>query len=280
MSAGDEDDPFLAGWRRWRAARLAQLREPYGVLSPLGLHWLGQYPERHPDVPGLWWADEDGARVRATAEEDLWVDGKRVVGELVVRDRGVIPGPGNAVQVTSGDTRVDVLAFADDPEPGVRWALRPRSPRAPALLAFRDVPALPPSREWVTTAEWEGYDQPRRQQLDTALDTVRREFVLSGRLVFRLAGRELALEPYGNHGDVLNIPFRDQTSGVTTFGAARVVYARRPKGPLRDGQRVVLDFNRAINPPCAFSPYASCALPPRGNTLPIAVEAGELAPRS
>ncbi|MFC8075108.1 DUF1684 domain-containing protein [Streptomyces sp. NPDC057307] len=271
-------DAFLASWEQWRAARLDQLREPYGILSPIGLHWLGTQPQSHPEVPGVWWVAAGGVRVRATAAEALRVDGVLVDGEVAVRDEGVVPPPGGAVQVASGELRVDVLAFPDAGGQETRWALRPRSPRSPALRRFRDVPALPPRPEWVTRAVFASYPQPRRQVLATALDTVRREFLIPGRLVFRLAGRELALEPYGGREDLLNIPFRDLTSGATTYGAARVLYARRPTGPLRDGQEVVLDFNRAINPPCAFTPYASCALPPTGNTLPVAVEAGELTP--
>lgn len=269
---------FLASWQEWRTARLDQLREPYGVLSPLGLHWLGHQPQRHPDVPGLWWVADGGVRVRAGATEELLVDGALVDGERAVRDADVVPPPGGAVRVSRGDIRVDVLAFPGTGDEETRWALRPRSPRSPALRRFREVPVLPPDPAWVTRAVFVPYPQPRRQVLDTALDTVRREFAIPGRLTFRLAGRDLSLEPYGHREDVLNIPFRDLTSGATSYGAARVLYARRPPGPLRAGQEVVLDFNRAINPPCAFTPFASCALPPSGNTLPVAVEAGELTP--
>ncbi|HZJ44338.1 MAG TPA: DUF1684 domain-containing protein [Pyrinomonadaceae bacterium] len=71
--------------------------------------------------------------------------------------------------------------------------------------------------------------------------------------------------------DKLFILFRDRTVGKSTYGAGRFLYAEMPK----DG-KVVLDFNRAENPPCAFTPYATCPLPPRQNRLPIAITAGEL----
>ena len=63
---------------------------------------------------------------------------------------------------------------------------------------------------------------------------------------------------------------RDGTSGKETYGAGRFLYSERPKG-----DRVVLDFNKAYSPPCAFTPYATCPLPPKQNHLPIRIEAGE-----
>lgn len=273
------DTAFVAAWEEWRRSREKLLREPYGILSPVALHWLAPEPQRFPDVPGTWRATDGGVLVRAT-DEELYVDGAPVTGEVTVRHAGVVPPPGGAVQVAGGDLRIDVLAFQEPGGPReVRWAIRPRSPRSPALLGFTGVRAYPPDPRWVTRAVFEAYGQPgRKMVLDTALDTVRREFTIHGRLRFTLAGRELTLEPYGGRDGVFNIPFRDLTSGATTYGAARVVYASRPPGPMHDGQEVTLDFNRAINPPCAFTAYATCALPPTGNTLPVPVEAGEFAP--
>ncbi|HYN00995.1 MAG TPA: DUF1684 domain-containing protein, partial [Vicinamibacteria bacterium] len=65
---------------------------------------------------------------------------------------------------------------------------------------------------------------------------------------------------------------RDQTSGKETYGAGRFLYADLPKAG-----KVVLDFNKAYNPPCAFTPYATCPLPPPQNWMPVRVEAGEMA---
>lgn len=73
-------------------------------------------------------------------------------------------------------------------------------------------------------------------------------------------------------GDELWFVFTDTTAGTETYEAARFLYA-----PMPVGQRVVLDFNRAYNPPCAYNPFTTCPLPPRENRLPIAVRAGEKA---
>ena len=93
-----------------------------------------------------------------------------------------------------------------------------------------------------------------------------------GYAVFRLNGQELRLRPVLEEPDAKELfyIFRDQTSGKETYGAGRFLYSGMPK----DGQ-VVLDFNKAYNPPCAFTPYATCPLPPAENRLPIRLEAGE-----
>jgi uncharacterized protein len=87
--------------------------------------------------------------------------------------------------------------------------------------------------------------------------------------VFEVAGRTLSLEPTAD-GERLTFVFRDATAGAGTYGAGRFLDAEAP----RDG-RVVLDFNRAVNPPCAFTPHATCPLPRPENVLPVPVTAGE-----
>src|SRR5439155_2263576 len=90
-----------------------------------------------------------------------------------------------------------------------------------------------------------------------------------GYATFQLQGQTIRLDPV-LEGDQLFFIFRDQTSGKTTYGAGRFLYSDLPK----DG-KVVLDFNKAYNPPCAFTPYATCPLPPKQNRLPVRIEAGE-----
>jgi uncharacterized protein (DUF1684 family) len=96
--------------------------------------------------------------------------------------------------------------------------------------------------------------------------------VIPGVVHFKHGSDDIKLQVLDD-GDELMIVFADATSGKETYGAARFLYAKKPvKG------RTMLDFNLAENPPCAFTPYATCPLPPAGNRLSIRVEAGELAP--
>jgi uncharacterized protein (DUF1684 family) len=94
-----------------------------------------------------------------------------------------------------------------------------------------------------------------------------------GYVSFTIAGQEYHLEALLESANAkeLFFMFRDATSGKTTYGAGRYLYTELPK----DG-RVIVDFNRAMNPPCAFTEFATCPLPPAANRLPIGVTAGEL----
>jgi len=87
---------------------------------------------------------------------------------------------------------------------------------------------------------------------------------------FTLKGQRLRLDPVGE-GDVLFFVFKDLTSGRETYPPGRFLYTDLPQN-----DEVVLDFNRAVNPPCAFTPYATCPLPPAQNHLAVRIEAGEL----
>jgi hypothetical protein len=89
---------------------------------------------------------------------------------------------------------------------------------------------------------------------------------------FEFQGTGCSLEPVESGGKLFFI-FRDGTSGKETYGSGRFLYADRPK----DGT-VILDFNKAVNPPCAFTLFATCPLPPAQNRLPVRIEAGEMAP--
>ncbi|MFE4663605.1 hypothetical protein ACFRI7_02105 [Streptomyces sp. NPDC056716] len=141
--------------QEWRAA-LAQLREPYGILSPIALHWLGTGPQRFEGVPGGRQADPGGVRVQAGPKGELYVEGALVDGERVVRHGGVVPPPGGTVKVSCGELRIDVLGFEDVDRPReIRWAIRVRSPRSPTVF--------------------EHYRRTHRVVLETALETVRRE---------------------------------------------------------------------------------------------------------
>jgi uncharacterized protein (DUF1684 family) len=90
-----------------------------------------------------------------------------------------------------------------------------------------------------------------------------------GLLVFKLNGQEYTLQPVTEDGELF-IMFRDLTTGKTTYPAGRFLYADLPQN-----DQVTLDFNKAFNPPCAFTTFATCPLPPSQNRLKIAIPAGE-----
>ena len=138
--------------------------------------------------------------------------------------------------------------------------VRPRHPDSPNLRAYRGTPCYPPDPGWVLPGRFEPYPAPDGEAV--------------GEVVFSYGGSEHRLVAWGEDDDSLWILFRDATSGVTTYPANRQLLAAPPSP---DGT-VRLDFNRAINMPCAYTDFATCPVPPAANTLPFAVEAGEQTP--
>ena len=135
----------------------------------------------------------------------------------------------------------------------------------------RELPPLPwfPIREtYRVRARWVGYDRPKSIAIADVLGDTS-EHLSPGYAVFTLGGRELRLEPVGQP-DGLFFIFKDLTSGDETYPAGRFLDTPPP----RDGF-VDLDFNKAYSPHCAFTPYATCPLPPPQNRLAVRVEAGE-----
>ena len=152
---------------------------------------------------------------------------------------------------------------------GDRYGIRLKDRNSEALREFTGTKWYPVKRQYRIIAKFVPYNPPRKIAVPNILGQIDEE-PAPGYALFTLQGHQYRLVPI-KEGDVLFFIFRDQTSGKETYPAGRFLYADLPKNGT-----VVLDFNRAVNPPCAFTPYATCPLPPRPNRLPIAVEAGEM----
>lgn len=259
----------------WRERRLNRLTEPYGWLSLVGLDFVGD---------GLW-------RVGSDAQSDLVMPaGPELWGRLHIR-QGVAefePEPGAAVEVDGEQIERARLHPTDGEEPifvsaeAVRFqiisregalAVRTRWPQARSLREFAGLDYFDFDPEWVVEARFESHPPGTTMPVGSVLGDIIDE-PNPGAAVFEIDGREFRLEAVAAaDGEQLFFILADRTSGRETYGAGRFLYADLPD---EDG-RTVLDFNRAYNPPCAFTEYSTCPLPPPENRLDIRVEAGELA---
>jgi uncharacterized protein (DUF1684 family) len=157
---------------------------------------------------------------------------------------------------------------------GDRFGIRIKDPESPTRKAFHGVPRYPVDSSWRVEADFIPYATPQKREVPTVLGTAE-AMTAPGLLKFKVGGREVTLEPMLEDGDhpELFLIFRDATSGHGTYPAGRFLYAEMPK----DG-KVIVDFNRAVNPPCAFTLFATCPLPPKQNHLAFPVSAGEKDP--
>ena len=241
------------------------MADPHGFLAVTNLHWLHEGPQRFADAPGVWSTGPEGVRVVLDEGEELLVDGVAVRGE---HDFGVI-GERDSLFPVSGDAVIEVA------KRGGHDILRPRRPENPLRLAYTGTPAYDPDPRWSVTGRFVAFDEPVATEVGAAVEGLRHVYDAPGDVEFELDGHDLRLTVFPGHppGSLLAL-FTDATSGVSTYAANRSLHIAPPAA---DGT-VSLDFNRAVNLPCAYTDLATCPLPPAQNRLPIAVEAGEKTP--
>ena len=255
------------------AARDERLRDPMGWLSLVGLWWL---------EPGEHRFGADPHNQIVLAGSDL----PNTAGSLEVVDGIVRLHPlSPELTVDGGPARDGALRADVDGEPsllslgtlrlhlirrGERLALRVRDTHAPALTEFGGLDRFPVDPSWRLVGRLERIEG-RTVQIVDITGAVAAE-ATPGSVRFERGGTQFTLDalPGGDDGSLWLI-FGDATNGRDTYGGGRYLYT----GPVRPGGEVVADFNLAYNPPCVFSSYATCPLPPAQNRLAIRIEAGE-----
>jgi uncharacterized protein len=153
---------------------------------------------------------------------------------------------------------------------GGKKALRVKDSAADRRTHFLGLDYFAGDEAWRIVARWVPFEKSRLLPITNMLGQTAPEPV-PGKAVFEREGKTYELLPIDEGpGEPLFFVIADATSGKETYGGGRFLYADAPK----DG-KIVLDFNRTQNPPCAFTPFATCPLPPKENRLPFAVTAGE-----
>lgn len=270
--------PYADSIQAWHASRVARLKSEDGWLSVIGLDWLkpgentlGSAPGSTVLLPagtapakaGLLVLEGEAVWLRPLPGSGLRLNGKPAVEAVLKTD-----AEGKPDLVQAGRVTFHIIRR------GTRFGVRLKDPETPARKAFHDVPRYPVNAAWRVVADFVPYPTPQTRDIPTVLGTTE-PMTTPGLLKFRVGDQEVSLEPMVEDPErpELFIIFKDATSAHGTYPAGRFLYAEMPK----DG-KVVLDFNRAINPPCAFTLFATCPLPPKQNQLGFGVPAGEKDP--
>ncbi|WP_106850004.1 DUF1684 domain-containing protein [Blastococcus sp. Marseille-P5729] len=260
-------ETFADEWRQWHAEHEKNRADGHGFLAITGLYWLSAEPTTLPDAPGTWITGENGPVVELGESESLTVGGERVTGR---HEFGPIPERGGVNAEFDGG----VIEVA---RRGGRDLLRPRRPDNAFLKEYQGNPAFSPDPAWRVDARFVPWDEPRAVTVGAAVDDLQHVYDSPGQVEFEIDGETHRLTTFpGHEPGSLFVLFTDQTSGITTYGANRSIAIAAPDA----AGHTVLDFNRAVNLPCAHTDFATCPLPPAENRLPIAVEAGEKTPKS
>jgi hypothetical protein len=157
-----------------------------------------------------------------------------------------------------------------------RFALRIKDSHSPSIVGFHGLKWYPPNDTYRVTAKWIPYSPFKTITLATLVGT-NYDQPVPGAAQFTLHGKTFRLEPVLEDPAAAKLFFilRDTTSKTTTYGACRFLYTGLPSNGLDKAGELVLDFNRLENPPCAYTPFSTCPLPPAGNRLPFALPVGE-----
>lgn len=265
---------YVAEINEWHQQREARLKKPTGWLSLAGLFWLEEgensfgadksnnlvFPEKAPAFCGSFFLREGKVKVVLNPDAGITIDGK-VQREVTLRSD--VDGNPNLLQF--GSLSWYVIKRGD------RFLIRLKDAENPAIAEFKGIERFPVDKKWRIKARLEPYDPPKKLQIGNVLGQVS-ESDCPGALVFDIDGKEYRLDPEGKPGDKSYfLIFTDETSGRETYGAGRFLSIEAPGA---DGITYI-DFNKAYNPPCVFSPFATCPLPPKQNHVPLAITAGE-----
>jgi uncharacterized protein (DUF1684 family) len=270
--------------QKWQNDRLIRLTKEDGWLTLIGLFWLNEGENKFgsdPKNPIVLPKD----KAPATAGS-LWLEKGRV--RLVAR-----PEAGIGVQLPNGDVKRDkpitTLELKDDNDDdgptvlylssliinvvkrGERIGVRVKDRESRTRREFKGLEYFPIDPKWRIEARLEPYQPPKIIPITNVLSMTDNE-TSPGALAFEVDGKTYRIDPILEKGETdWFVMIADETTGRETYGAGRYLYVTPPDAT----GKVVIDFNKTYSPPCAFTNFATCPLPPRQNHLPILIEAGE-----
>ncbi|CAM2007351.1 DUF1684 domain-containing protein [Acanthopleuribacter pedis] len=270
LATPDTASSFEQAELTWRADHEQEMKSDNSWLNLVGLFWLQEGANtfgtatdadfvlpRHATVlkAGTFFLENGKVRYEMARGQRAVVDGKAALSGPLAMDNVLHHNHMRFFLIKRGD----------------RLAVRIRDLRAGEFVNFQSLSYYSPKAKFVIKADYEAYESPQILRIGTVIGT-EIELIVPGVIRFALDGVEHELLPTleSEEDDKFFLMFKDQTSGSTTYSGGRYLYADLPV----DG-KVTLNFNRATNPPCAYTPYATCPLPPAENWMNLAIEAGE-----
>ena len=263
---------YVKSIKQWHEKRIARLKTETGWLNLVGLYWLNEgkntfgsaedndivFPDNAPAHIGTFILNDGVVTVKINPEVKV-TNSSRPVSDMQLKDD--LSDSTNVLQL--GSLRWFII------NRNGRYGVRLRDINAPLVKAFKGIDTYPVNEKWRINAKFEHYPEPKVIEIPNIIGSFEKDTV-SGKLVFTIDGKTYTLDPV-NEGNEFFIIFADETNGEETYGAGRFLYTDKPDS----SGTVVLDFNEAYNPPCAFTRFATCPLPPKDNYLHLKITAGE-----
>lgn len=266
-------DSYVQQVENARKERNEGLKNEDSWLTLVGLYWLDEgenrfgssagnkviFPEKVPAVAGAFVRKGNAVSIRVEPGVTVTLDDGKPVTAMDLR------------KDADGETTVlhmgSISFFAI--QRGDRIGVRIKDKESPVRTGFHGLDFYPIQPAWRVEARFEPYKPAKKVKIPNVLGQVIEEDS-PGAVVFERNGKTHRIDTLGSVDEGLFLIFADETNGKETYGAGRFLDAAPPK----EG-KVTVDFNVAYNPPCAFTAFATCPLPPAQNRLALRVEAGE-----
>lgn len=271
--AKNPETPYIQSVREFHSKRIEKLKQPNSWLTLVGLYWL-----------------KEGKNSFGTDESNdvVFPEGTAsgFIGAFFLKDTVITMDIKEGVEVYNNDSLVTSLMLHDDMrgkptilkqgslswsviKRGDRFGIRLKDSESKLLKEFDDIDLFSIDTQWRIEAKFIEYDQPKEVEIPTAIGTTEKGTAY-GNLKFKIDGIQFTLEPLGKVGSLFLV-FGDETNGEETYGAGRFLIVDKPDPT----GKIFVDFNKAYNPPCVFTKYATCPLPTKENYLNIKITAGE-----
>jgi len=268
-----ETDPaYASDIANFHFKRVQKLKKENGWLNLVGLYWLKQgentfgsdpsndiiFPSGAPPKIGSIILKDSVTQLKVKDNIDVTINGNKVKEALLQNDLNQ-----NTSLMSLGSYKWNIIKREG------KYGIRLRDLNASLVKSFPGIETYPADITWKIEATYVKFSVPGKMMVPTIIGTVE-ENTVSGNVTFSKDGNKYSLVPIVENDSYFFI-FADETNGAETYGAGRFLYAALPDS----NGKVLLDFNKAYNPPCAFTKYATCPLPPKENYLHLKVTAGE-----
>lgn len=266
-------ESYIQEIENWKTKRLQELKGENGYVNLAGLFWLSegvntfgsseesnfQFPEgKSPQSLGVFQLQNDSVFLIPSAESGIKIKNREIVDQVLAYHDSLEAVP--EFNLTS--LRWIVIKRGD------KFGVRLRDLEHPSLTSMDPIVFYPLDMSMKVEADFERYDPPKFVKTSNVLGMVY-DAEVPGILRFELQGQKFEMEP--NLDGDLHLRFTDETTGKETYGLGRYLHADMPDA----SNKVVIDFNKAYNPPCAFTEHATCPLPPKANHISFKLTAGE-----
>lgn len=267
------EEEYIKSVQEWQVERLESLKSENGWLNLVGLHWLkdGQnpfgsneanniiFPENAPGFIGNIILYKGNLSISINDDVEVFIN------DSILKESNIL------TDAEKGTTKFKMGSFRwYIIKRGERYGIRLKDLESPLIDQITEVPSFPIDLKWRLNAKFEKFDTPKEIAVPNVLGDTEFEKCY-GLIKFKIGEEEHSLMPLGDGNKGFFVIFADETSAEETYGAGRFLSVEKPD----EKGNTIVDFNKATNPPCAFTDYATCPLPPKENILSVKILAGE-----